>query len=64
MSIFTYKIVGLKGEVVFTDFLSEGITVEIKAKKISEATDAIRQYLADNFLKCDHIVLQKIELEG
>jgi hypothetical protein len=58
---FTYKIMGLKGNIVYTDFCSDGIILEIKAKKISEATDNVRQYLTDNYLKCDRIELIKIE---
>ena len=57
---FTYKVSGLKGSVVFTDFLTE-IEITIEAEKISTATDKLRQYFADNFLSCDKIVLIKIE---
>jgi hypothetical protein len=62
MKKFTYKIFEVSGGVVKADFCSEGITVEIEGEKISEATDAIRQYLADNFLKYDRIELIKIEI--
>lgn len=58
---YTYKITGVKGDVISTEFCSDGITIEIKAEKISEASDRIRQYLTDNFLKCDRVELQKIE---
>lgn len=61
MKKFTYKVLGVKGDVVRTDFCSSGVIVEIESEKISIATDAIRQSLADNFLKCDKIELIKIE---
>ncbi|MES2060232.1 MAG: hypothetical protein V4438_04345 [Patescibacteria group bacterium] len=61
MNKFVYKVSGLKGSVVYTDFQSE-VEITIEAKKISEATDKIRQYFADNFLQANQIVLIKIAL--
>lgn len=62
MKKFTYKVFEITGDVVRTDFCSEGVTIEIESGKISEATSEIRQYLTDNFLKCDRIELMKIEI--
>ena len=60
---YVYKISGLKSSVVFTDFQSEvELTIEAKDKKIREAADNIRQYLADNFLTADRITLIRIKL--
>ena len=57
---YKYKVSGLKGSVVYTDF-QDNVSVEIAAKKISEATEKIRQYLTDNFLHTDKIVLTSIK---
>ena len=62
MNLFTFKVMGIKGEIVYTDFLSEGIIIEIKEESLSKASDKIREYLASNFLKCDKVILEKIEL--
>ena len=62
MKKFTYKVFGISGNISRADFCSDGIVIEIESEKISEATDSIRQYFADNFLKCDRIELIKIEI--
>lgn len=61
-SIFYYKVNGVKGSILSTRFMSD-LEVEIEAEKISEATENIEQYLANNFLKADGITLLKIKLQ-
>ncbi len=61
-NIFYYKVSGVKGSILSTRFMSD-LDVEIEAEKISEATENIEQYLAQNFLKADGITLLKIKLK-
>lgn len=59
---FIYKVSGISSTITHTEFEEPAITIEIRAKTISEATENIKQYLAHNYLKCDHFTLQKIEM--
>lgn len=61
MNLFTFKVYGISGSVVYADFGPDGITVEIQADTVSQAADNIRDYLAKNYLKCSKVVLEKIE---
>ncbi len=62
MNIFTFKVYGLRGNIVYADIGPEGIILEIQAESISNATDSIREYLNKSYLKCEKIVLEKIEI--
>lgn len=62
MKKFTYKVFGINGDIARADFCFDGILIKIESEEISEATDSIRQYLADNSLKCQRIELIKIEI--
>ena len=62
MQTYTFKVYSISGSVARCDFLADGITVQIEAETISKASDSIRQYLSKEFLKCDRIVLEKIEI--
>lgn len=60
---YTYRITGVKGDIVFTDFLDGNITIQIEGgNSMSSTSDCIRKFLADNHLKCDRVILEKIEL--
>jgi len=59
MCKFKYLVSGLKGSVVYCDF-QDSIEITIEAEKISQASDNLKQYFADNFLTCDKIVLKEI----
>jgi len=61
MNLFTYKVSGLKGSVVYTDFV-EAIEIQIKSDKISKATEELKNYFAQQFLTADKILLVKIEI--
>lgn len=56
---FIYSVSGIQGNVIRTRFLSD-VEVEIEAEKISQATEKIEQYLADNHLTATTLILKKI----
>lgn len=58
---YTYIVSGLKGTVLpIFQPVDEPITIEIEAKKISKATEQIKQYFTDNFLIAERIKLVSI----
>lgn len=59
--IFKFTVSGLKGSVVYADFM-QNVEVEIEAEKINQATDALRKFFTDNYLQADKMMLHHIEL--
>jgi hypothetical protein len=62
MNIFTFKVYGIRGSVASADVGPDGIIVEIQAESLNNAADSIREYLNKSYLKCDKVVLERIEI--